>query len=90
LLVNPHDPGEMADAMRQALAMPHEERRARYLRMWTVLCASDIEGWRMRYLDDLRSVRGPGVQTPPAVQPGSRLRQRQVKEDGLLLKEHYS
>ncbi|NLC36831.1 MAG: hypothetical protein GX772_10390, partial [Alcaligenaceae bacterium] len=54
LLVNPHDPGEMAEAMRQALLMPLEERRARYQRMWAVLCAADIEGWRSRYLRDLR------------------------------------
>ena|SRR5690554_3282340 len=57
LLVNPHDPGEMAQAMREALAMPRSERVARYSRMWAVLCASDIAGWRNRYLSDLRSVR---------------------------------
>src|SRR5690348_8575292 len=47
LLVNPHDPGEMAQAMLQALSMTHAERVARYRRMWAVLCASDIEGWRV-------------------------------------------
>jgi trehalose 6-phosphate synthase len=56
LLVNPHDPGEMADAMRHALQMPLEERRARHRRMWAVLCASDIDGWRTRYLRELRAV----------------------------------
>jgi len=59
LLVNPHDPGEMADAMLQALAMPRAERVARHRRMWAVLCASDIEGWRVRYLKDLEA---PGAQ----------------------------
>lgn len=58
LLVNPHDPGEVAEAMRQALSMSREERRARYRRMWEVLCASDINGWRTRYLMDLRAVQG--------------------------------
>lgn len=57
LLVNPHDPGEMADAMRQALRMPLAERQLRYQRVWDVLAASTIEGWRTRYLRDLRSVR---------------------------------
>lgn len=56
LLVNPHDPGEMAAAMLEALCMPLEERRMRYRRMWAVLCASDIEGWRVRYLRDLRGM----------------------------------
>lgn len=56
LLVNPHDPGEMASAMLEALCMPLEERRLRYRRMWAVLCASDIDGWRVRYLRDLRAV----------------------------------
>jgi len=57
LLVNPHDPGEVADAMRHALTMSLEERRARHRRMWAVLCASDIDGWRRRYLVDLKAVR---------------------------------
>jgi len=57
LLVNPHDPGEMAEAMRLALCMPREERRARYQRMWSVLCASTIDGWRNRYLSDLQGIR---------------------------------
>lgn len=64
LLVNPHDPGEMADAMRHALAMPLAERRSRYQRMWAVLCASDIEGWRNRYLSDLRRVGHRSVVRP--------------------------
>lgn len=58
LLVNPHDPGEVAQAMRQALSMSLEERRTRYRRMWKVLCASDIDGWRVRYLADLRAIDG--------------------------------
>ena len=57
LLVNPHDPGEVADAMLRALFMSREERRARHRRMWAVLCASDIAGWRRRYLQDLRALR---------------------------------
>lgn len=57
LLVNPHDPGEMAEAMRQALSMPRSERIARYSRMWAVLCASDIEGWRNRFMADLRNLK---------------------------------
>lgn len=64
LLVNPHDPGEMAEAMRIALTMPLRERIARYQRMWSVLCASTIDGWRNRYLHDLRKVR---EQRRPAV-----------------------
>lgn len=85
LLVNPHDPGEMAEAMRQALVMPLKERRARYQRMWAVLCASDIEGWRSRYLADLRTcgVRpGTTVQQSPPVRP-----KPQREEEESLLKE---
>jgi len=65
LLVNPHDPGEMADAMLQALSMPQAERIARYRRMWAVLCASDIGGWRMRYLKDLQGVGSHGEHAAP-------------------------
>jgi len=88
LLVNPHDPGEMAEAMRQALEMPLEERRARYRRMWAVLCASDIDGWRTRYLADLRALCGPSGQ-PAAATSGRAPRVRQSGERRLLLKEEY-
>ncbi len=80
LLVNPHDPGEMAEAMRAALCMPLEERRARYQRMWKVLCASDINGWRSRYLTDLRAIR---TRTSPAVAVPARSG-RQFEEAALL------
>lgn len=66
LLVNPHDPGEMAQAMLQALSMPHAERVARYRRMWAVLCASDIEGWRVRYLKDLEALAATEETLAPA------------------------
>ena len=66
LLVNPHDPGEMADAMLRALSMPLAERVARYRRMWAVLCASGIEGWRVRYLQDLAAVAPTAAPAVPA------------------------
>lgn len=86
LLVNPHDPGEMADAMRQALAMPLEERKARYARMWTVLCDSDIDGWRVNYLADLRAVRAQGGASA-AVESAPRPLTRNGKALRALLKE---
>ncbi|MFA7669255.1 MAG: trehalose-6-phosphate synthase [Burkholderiaceae bacterium] len=90
LLVNPHDPGEMAEALRQALGMPLHERRARYQRMWAVLCASDIEGWRKRYLADLRLLRDRAGQAMSVSAPTAPARRRALPEqdDSLLLKEH--
>ena len=81
LLVNPHDPGEMAEAMLQALNMPRKERIARYARMWSVLCASDINGWRNRFLTDLRSVRHAGSSLPFSVK--SLIRQRSKDTAGM-------
>ena len=45
LIVNPYDPEGMADAIKQALEMPEEERRHRMREMRTYLEAHDIHDW---------------------------------------------
>jgi trehalose 6-phosphate synthase len=53
LLVNPHDRDETAEAIRTALAMPKDERQARWARMMDGLRAHDVHRWRQNFLDAL-------------------------------------
>ncbi|SMF03590.1 trehalose 6-phosphate synthase [Tistlia consotensis] len=50
LLVNPHDFGAVAAAIRQALEMPLEERRSRWASAIAGLRAQDVHDWRERFL----------------------------------------
>jgi trehalose 6-phosphate synthase len=57
LLVNPHDPDEIATALEQALSMPLPERRERHAEMMAVLRRNSLSAWRDRFLGDLGSRR---------------------------------
>ena len=62
LLVNPHDIGGMADAIRRALSMPIEERKERWRRLYEAVTSYDVAWWRRRYLEALDSVTPPEEQ----------------------------
>jgi trehalose 6-phosphate synthase len=53
LLVNPHDPDEIAAALEQALSMRLAERRERHAEMMAVLRRNSLSAWRDRFLGDL-------------------------------------
>ena len=53
LCVNPRDPQAQADALDAALAMPLDERRARWQLAMTVLTEHDIHAWRHAFLQAL-------------------------------------
>jgi trehalose 6-phosphate synthase len=57
LLVNPHDPDEVAAALEQALSMSLTERRERHSAMMAVLRRNSLSAWRDRFLGDLASRR---------------------------------
>lgn len=57
LIVNPHDVDDTADAIEQALAMPLEERRARWQAMFDHLSRHDIAAWRDAFLAALEQSR---------------------------------
>ncbi|WP_439532147.1 alpha,alpha-trehalose-phosphate synthase (UDP-forming) [Polymorphobacter sp.] len=61
LLVNPHSPEEIADAIAQALAMPREERVARWRPMIANIEEQDVLWWRRRFTDALESVQPAAV-----------------------------
>jgi len=63
LIVNPYDPEGLADAIKQALEMPEEERRRRMRTMRRHLQTHDVHGWVDRCLRDA-GVRSEDTQGP--------------------------
>jgi trehalose 6-phosphate synthase len=55
LIVNPLDIDDMADAIGTALAMPLNERRARYDEMMAQLRENNVSVWRDNFLRDLKA-----------------------------------
>jgi trehalose 6-phosphate synthase len=62
LIVNPHETEAMAEAIREALDMPLDERIDRHTRMLEHLAANDIDRWAERFLTSLGGSRKhPGL-----------------------------
>ncbi|WP_207100066.1 alpha,alpha-trehalose-phosphate synthase (UDP-forming) [Paracoccus shandongensis] len=57
LIVNPHDPSEMAQAMQQAIDMPLEERQARHAALLRCVVERDVSWWSASYLKALAQSR---------------------------------
>jgi trehalose 6-phosphate synthase len=53
MIVNPHDPNEVADALIVALRMPVDERRARWRALLDRIRRNDVNAWRNAFLDAL-------------------------------------
>ena len=68
LLVNPHDIGGMAEAIRRALYMPLEERKQRWRRLYESVTSEDIAWWRTRFLAALDAVSPPEPAEPAAAE----------------------
>jgi len=64
ILVNPLDADAMAEALRDALAMPLDERRARHAAMMDHLHAVTASGWAERFLADLALLRREATRSP--------------------------
>jgi trehalose 6-phosphate synthase len=62
LLVNPHSAEDIADAIATALAMPLDERRARWAKMREGVAAQDVGWWLRRFL---AALDGEGVTLQP-------------------------
>ncbi|HET7410058.1 MAG TPA: trehalose-6-phosphate synthase, partial [Paracoccaceae bacterium] len=58
LIINPHDPDEMASGIDQAIRMPLEERRERHTALNARVHEHDAAAWRNAFLADLSG--GPG------------------------------
>lgn len=53
ILVNPHSPDEIASAIRDALDMPAEERKARWLPMLECVREENVQRWSESFVRDL-------------------------------------
>ena len=74
LVVNPYDPGAMADALRDALAMPPDERRRRMEPMRDHVMRLDSGRWAESFIVDLASRDISSAHAHPAGQAAQRLR----------------
>jgi trehalose 6-phosphate synthase len=57
VLINPHSPEDIAEAIKLALAMPLDERIARWRKLMDNIEAEDVMWWRRRFTDVLEGVR---------------------------------
>ena len=55
LIVNPHDPEGVADALNHALKMPKKERLRRWLSAFDQLQSFNISMWRTNYIEALQT-----------------------------------
>ena len=53
VLVNPHSPDDIAHAIRKALDMPLDERKARYEKMVASVRDDNVQAWTANFLRDL-------------------------------------
>ena len=57
LLVNPHHPEAVAEAIARALDMPLEERKRRHAALWRAVSEEDAAWWCARFEADLNTLR---------------------------------
>jgi trehalose 6-phosphate synthase len=70
LIVNPHDAAEVADALKQALEMPIEERRQRWETLMTKVREVSAHSWATQFLDALEASHAEQA-SPAAARQGA-------------------
>ncbi|MCD7060344.1 alpha,alpha-trehalose-phosphate synthase (UDP-forming) [Pelagibacterium xiamenense] len=72
LIINPFDTDETAEAMRQALVMPLEERKQRWRNLMDAAQEHNVDNWAESYLDALahgHAASSPGDDDTPGTRP---------------------
>ncbi|WP_306118025.1 MULTISPECIES: trehalose-6-phosphate synthase [unclassified Roseitalea] len=64
LIINPHDPEEIADALDTALSMDRAERRRRHGALYDRIAANCVERWSERYLQELSAIQAGSQREP--------------------------
>ena len=59
ILVNPYSQEEMADAIKQGLEMPRDERVRRWERLMHGVCTENVFRWRSDFVAALESIGQP-------------------------------
>ena len=78
LLVNPHDPDEIAEALNAALGMGLAERQDRWQKNWRAIEATSALGWGRNFVAALMTATQPilaGARLPTVNEPDSMLPQ---------------
>ena len=75
ILVNPYDPGGMARALREALAMPAEEKRRRMAPMRDHVMRIDAGRWAKSFINDLAARDVAAAQIHLAEEAAGRVRE---------------
>ncbi len=57
LLVNPYDPVQVADAIKEALLMPDDEKERRWRQLRQKVSTEDLPSWAESFLEDLENAR---------------------------------
>jgi trehalose 6-phosphate synthase len=73
LLINPHDPDAMADALDRALAMPLAERRERWQALWAAIEHRSPLAWGRAFVAALLRATSIGPVPDRALRPGRSL-----------------
>ncbi len=71
LIVNPYDIEQLADALRRALEMDSDERRARMSRMRRSVLENNVYRWAATLIGDLADIRPEATVTPFRLVPRS-------------------
>lgn len=61
VLVNPHDPDELAEGLDMALTMPLEERQARWQKLAEAVRRDSARRWGRSFLEDLEAAQAPAT-----------------------------
>jgi glucosylglycerol-phosphate synthase len=61
VLTNPHDPADLRERLRQALAMPRVERDSRLRGLYQIVADNDIARWGKDFLDAVAAVVKPSA-----------------------------
>jgi trehalose 6-phosphate synthase/phosphatase len=85
VLVNPYDPGAMADALRDALAMPAPERRRRMAPMRDHVMRLDAGRWARSFIDDLAARGTADGHAHPAEEAVRRVRDALARNQRVAL-----
>ena len=70
ILVNPHDPDELAEALDQALVMPLAERQERWRASWQAIEQATPAGWGRNFLAALQRASTTSPQATDILSPG--------------------
>jgi trehalose 6-phosphate synthase len=84
LLVNPHDPDELAEALDRALTMPLVERQDRWRSCWAAIEGANPAGWGRAFINALVGAAAPRAAVAKPLSLAPRLWTTPARSSGAL------